>query len=74
MVPYPVCMEGVANRGRVVWPAPPVQAQSNVQGHCCEATVSPSCIKAQDAYDELNCVGGKASPCNGACLQLRLTE
>jgi hypothetical protein len=62
-----VSTEGVAKRRPVVLRASLGQAQSNVQGRCRVATAS-SCAKAQDAYDELNCVNGEGSPCSGACL------
>jgi hypothetical protein len=52
----------------VVLPGPLGQAQNNVQGRCV-ATASSSCAKAQDAYEELDCVDGEGSPCSGACLQ-----
>jgi hypothetical protein len=35
-------------------------------------TASSSCAKVQDAYDEMNCVDGKESPCTSACIQLLL--
>jgi hypothetical protein len=61
MVRDQVSMEGVA--------APLGQAQSDVQGCCHLAAASSSCAKAQDAYNELNCVDGEGSSCSGACLQ-----
>jgi hypothetical protein len=58
MVRDQVSMEGVAKRSAVVLPAPLGQAQSDVQG-CRVETASSSCVKAQGAYDELNCIDGE---------------
>jgi hypothetical protein len=49
-----VSMEAVAKRWPVVLPALLEQAHSDVQRCCHVATASSSCVKAQDAYDELN--------------------
>jgi hypothetical protein len=62
-----VTMESVAKQ----WPAVG-QAQNNVQGHYGVPTASSSCAKAQDIYDELNCVEDEGFPCSGTCLQLFL--
>jgi hypothetical protein len=69
MVQDQASMGGVAKQGPIILPAPLGQAQSDVQGCCHVATASSSCAKAQDAYDELNCVDNEGSPCSGACLQ-----
>jgi hypothetical protein len=55
-------------------PAPLGQAQSDVQGCRRVATASSSCAKAQDAYDNLNCIDGEGSPCSGACLQFQVSR
>ncbi|KAJ4426717.1 hypothetical protein ANN_26515 [Periplaneta americana] len=44
---------------------------SDVQGRCRVATANSSYAKAQDAYDELNCLNGQESLCRGSCLQSR---
>jgi hypothetical protein len=62
-------MEGVAKWWPVVLPPPLGQTQSDVQVHCHVATANSSCTKAQHTYNELNCVDGDGSPCNGAFLQ-----
>jgi hypothetical protein len=40
--------------------------KSDVQGRCHVTTASSSYTKAQDAYDDPNCVGGIGSPCSSA--------
>jgi hypothetical protein len=49
-----------------VLPAPLGQAQSDVQGRYHVATTSSSCDRAEDVYDELNCVDCEGSPATSA--------
>jgi hypothetical protein len=64
MVRDQVGMVGVANGDLFVLPA-----QSNAQGDCLVAIASSSCDKPQDAYDKLNCIDGKGSPCSTVPLE-----
>lgn len=72
MVRDQVSTEGVAKQRPVALQVPLGQGWSDVQGRCRVATANSSYAKAQDAYDELNCVNGQESLCRGSCLQLHL--
>ncbi|KAJ4437271.1 hypothetical protein ANN_17408 [Periplaneta americana] len=56
MVRDQVSTEGVAKQRPVALQVPLGQGWSDVQGRCRVATANSSYAKAQDAYDELNCV------------------
>ncbi|KAJ4431446.1 hypothetical protein ANN_20044 [Periplaneta americana] len=71
MVGDQVSTEGVAKQRPVALQVPLGQGWSDVQGRCRVATAILY-AKAQDAYDELNCVNGQESLCRGSCLQLHL--
>ncbi|KAJ4425454.1 hypothetical protein ANN_28070 [Periplaneta americana] len=63
MVRDQVSTEGVAKQRPVTLQVPLGQGWSDVQGRCRVATVNSSYAKAQDAYDELNCLNGQESLC-----------
>ncbi|KAJ4426414.1 hypothetical protein ANN_27228 [Periplaneta americana] len=61
MVRDQVSTESVAKQRPVALQVPLGQGWSDVQGRCRVATANSSYAKAQDAFDELNCLNGQES-------------